>query len=93
MAKVSIKSEKFTPFRGIFHGREFFFRFAGATRRIYRAVYPRNLSGFETIRNFAASNELNITMKDIFEFNTIGPTHQLCDRFLKEQQFFKKEEN
>jgi hypothetical protein len=29
MAKVSIKSEKITPFGGIFHVREFFFRYVG----------------------------------------------------------------
>jgi len=29
MAKVSIKSEKITPFGGIFHGRELFSRFVG----------------------------------------------------------------
>ena len=35
MAKVSIKSEKITPFGGIFHVREHFSRFVGSLSSVY----------------------------------------------------------
>jgi hypothetical protein len=46
MAKVSIKSEKITPFGGIFHVRELFSRFVGPV--IDKVLGPHQRHGINT---------------------------------------------